>query len=550
MSWHRDREDSATETDSKHASKRRASAQSPLGDVPDLSLTPAGNEALTRLLQPGGLPVPPSALAPAGNAAVARLMRTATVQPAELPAQDAGPLHPQIASAIDAERGGGAPLPDGTRSEMEGHLGVDLSPVRVHTGQRADTLNRAVSAQAFTSGADVFFSAGTYNPTSSSGRELLAHELTHVAQQTGGTADTGARVSHPADAAEVEAHKVAQRVMRSAPGPEPERNSGLASVARRPATGLVARDPWHAEIPPPAPPRQEPGVWEILDDPDVRKTIEEETHAELLIAAKDFTAACDAHVEALKALAKAKAENLALLFDIFMGFLAPVMANVVLTSRLGTKLDGVFQRFTKQVGEAKKEIRVISEADLIKTSFATATKVANDQLKKNAQPLFGEIAEEQFLDRLAKEFDKGVIHLSGQLHKMRPVELVSVWAAYDPEIANKENYKTILQGILNQFHLVQEISHKEFPYRPGSRDPGSTPSHMDFRAYYIVANGKRTLGIVSEIPNPMGPGLYRMFRGWVTEPGLVDAALQETTKTFGEVKEIAAGEVHNIKAMP
>jgi uncharacterized protein DUF4157 len=550
MSWHRDREDSAAEVDRTHAGKRPQPAQSAVGDEPDRLLAPAGNDALSRLLRPGRLPAAPSALAPAGNGAVGRLMRAATEQRADLPAQDAGPLNPEIAAAIDAERGGGAPLPEGIRTEMEGHLGVDLSPVRVHTGQRADTLNRAVNAQAFTTGTDVFFSAGRYDPASPSGRELIAHELTHVAQQAGGTVDTGARVSHPADAAEVEARDVAHRVTRSAAGPEPVRGAGPGRVARRPATGLVARGPGDAPVPAPAPQRQEPGLWDMLNDPAVRKTIEDETQSELLIAAKDFTAACDAHIAALKALAKAKADNLALLVDIFMGFLSPVMTNVVLTSRLGPKLDGLFQQFAKQVGDAKKEIRIVSEADIIKTSFSTATKLANDQLKKNAQPLFGEIAEEQFLDRLAKEFDKGVIHLSGQLHKMSPVQLISVWAAYDPDIANKANYKTVLQEILKQFRLVQEISHKEFPRHPGSREMGMTPSHMDFRAYYIVAGGKRALAIVSEIPNPLGPGNYRMFRGWVTEPGLADSAVQQTKKTFGEVKQIPAGEVHNITAIP
>lgn len=242
MSWHRDREDSATGADLEHASKRRRSAQSSLGEAPDVSLEPVGNSALTRLLQSGRLPAPPSAVAPAGNAAVARSVDAATVQRAALPAQDAGPLDPEIAAAIDAERGRGAPMPGEIRTEMEGHLGVDLSAVRMHTGQQADSLNRAVNAQAFTSGTDVFFSAGTYHPNSSSGRELLAHELTHVAQQATAPAEAG-RVSDPADAAEVEARDVAQRVMRSAPGPGPVREAGLGTVARRPATGLVARDP-------------------------------------------------------------------------------------------------------------------------------------------------------------------------------------------------------------------------------------------------------------------------------------------------------------------
>jgi hypothetical protein len=236
MWWHRDHEDPSTEVD-------RAKARRHPGSGPDSSLAPAGNEATTRLLESGRLPAPPSALAPAGNAAVARLTADVAVQRAELGSQGAGPLDPEIAAAIDAERGGGAALPDGIRTEMEGQLGLDLSAVRVHTGQQANTLNRAVSAEAFTTGTDLFFNAGRYDPSSSSGRELLAHELTHVAQQATGTGAADARVSHPDDAAEVEARDVAQRAVRGAPSPEPVPGSRPGTVARRPATGLVARRP-------------------------------------------------------------------------------------------------------------------------------------------------------------------------------------------------------------------------------------------------------------------------------------------------------------------
>jgi hypothetical protein len=55
--------------------------------------------------------------------------------------------------------------------------------VRVHTSAAADGLNRSLNARAFTTGRDIYFRQGHYNPGSSGGRELLAHELTHVVQQ-------------------------------------------------------------------------------------------------------------------------------------------------------------------------------------------------------------------------------------------------------------------------------------------------------------------------------------------------------------------------------
>ncbi|CAN5540555.1 hypothetical protein BH23ACT3_BH23ACT3_11660 [soil metagenome] len=88
-------------------------------------------------------------------------------------------------SAIDRARGGGAPIESRVRSRFEGAMGTDLGGVRMHTDDSADKLSRAVSAKAFTTGNDVFFSKGSYDPHSSDGQHLLAHELTHTVQQQG-----------------------------------------------------------------------------------------------------------------------------------------------------------------------------------------------------------------------------------------------------------------------------------------------------------------------------------------------------------------------------
>jgi hypothetical protein len=84
---------------------------------------------------------------------------------------------------LAASKGRGQQLPDGTRTFMETRFGADFGNVRVHTGDQSDALNRKLSAQAFTHGSDIFFGSGKYNPQSSGGQQLLAHELTHVVQQ-------------------------------------------------------------------------------------------------------------------------------------------------------------------------------------------------------------------------------------------------------------------------------------------------------------------------------------------------------------------------------
>jgi hypothetical protein len=183
-----------------------------------------GNAAFGQLVrdaQAAGAPHGTSFPAGAGGAA---LLRSA------LRSQGAGPLDPEIGETIEARRGAGAPLPEPVRAEMEGHLGADLSAVRVHTDGAAATLNRAVQAEAFTTGTDVFFAPGRYDPSSQAGRGLLAHELTHVVQQSSGAGGPGGTVSHPDDPAELEAAAVGEHVARqAAPTPDEEEEAPPAS---------------------------------------------------------------------------------------------------------------------------------------------------------------------------------------------------------------------------------------------------------------------------------------------------------------------------------
>jgi hypothetical protein len=97
---------------------------------------------------------------------------------------------------------------------MEPAMGADFSGVRVHTGGQADALNHHLSARAFTTGQDIFFKQGEYSPGSSGGRELLAHELTHVVQQNGDQVQTKLTVGAAGDQYEQEADQVATAVMR------------------------------------------------------------------------------------------------------------------------------------------------------------------------------------------------------------------------------------------------------------------------------------------------------------------------------------------------
>lgn len=126
----------------------------------------------------------------------------------------------EIEDAIETKRGGGQPLDGTVRRQMENVFQADLSDVRIHHDAAADDLNQAVSARAFATGHDIFFSQGAYNPGSSAGRELLAHELTHVMQHKGGGVRCKLAVSEPGDALEREADDVARQIIQAENQPE------------------------------------------------------------------------------------------------------------------------------------------------------------------------------------------------------------------------------------------------------------------------------------------------------------------------------------------
>ncbi len=77
-------------------------------------------------------------------------------------------------------------LPESMRAHFEPRLGVDLSRVRLHTDARAATSARALNAKAFTLGSNIVFGQNQFAPETEGGQRVLAHELSHVAQQSHG----------------------------------------------------------------------------------------------------------------------------------------------------------------------------------------------------------------------------------------------------------------------------------------------------------------------------------------------------------------------------
>lgn len=92
-------------------------------------------------------------------------------------------VNANLQSAIQSRSGGGQPLSSDVRGYMEPRFNADFSNVRIHSNQESASLSNQLSARAFTHQNNIFFSRDQYQPGSSEGKQLLAHELTHTIQQ-------------------------------------------------------------------------------------------------------------------------------------------------------------------------------------------------------------------------------------------------------------------------------------------------------------------------------------------------------------------------------
>jgi hypothetical protein len=102
--------------------------------------------------------------------------------------KEGGAVSDEFNTQLQGAKGGGQALDPGLQTQMGQAMGADFSGIKVHADSQSNQLNESIQSKAFTTGADVFFRAGEYNPGSKGGQELIAHELTHVMQQGQGAA--------------------------------------------------------------------------------------------------------------------------------------------------------------------------------------------------------------------------------------------------------------------------------------------------------------------------------------------------------------------------
>lgn len=108
----------------------------------------------------------------------------------ELHRKESNDVEPEMTTAVESQilalQSGGEPLAAEARSFFEQRFDHDFGDVRVHTGGLAADTAQSVNALAYTRGSHIVFGRGQYQTNTTAGRRLLAHELTHVVQQSGG----------------------------------------------------------------------------------------------------------------------------------------------------------------------------------------------------------------------------------------------------------------------------------------------------------------------------------------------------------------------------
>jgi hypothetical protein len=153
--------------------------------------------------------------------------------------------------------GPGRSLGPDTRSMMEPGLGEDLGDVRVHDDRDAAEAASQIRAHAFTTGRDIYFGAGRYQPDSQDGRQLLAHELTHVVQQRRGLAGSGLKSLNGTpqnDPLEREAEEAERRVahdaLHAADNGHQNQSSAEKAVQKKSASGTSCTSCAEERVPP------------------------------------------------------------------------------------------------------------------------------------------------------------------------------------------------------------------------------------------------------------------------------------------------------------
>jgi hypothetical protein len=198
-----------------------------------------------RVIRMAEVPLPRAS--PFGDGCPSWQSERAALEPAGLfAASDSGTTE---APAIvrDVLSSSGQPIAPSVRAFMEPRFGHDFSRVRVHADRGAAASAAALGAEAYTVGSHIVFGGGARSPHVAEGRHLLAHELTHVLQQTG--AAQGSLPGQPGGLVTRDRSGRIARQPKSAGSPQPAASPGLTELNGWPMDSILARLNELAEAP-------------------------------------------------------------------------------------------------------------------------------------------------------------------------------------------------------------------------------------------------------------------------------------------------------------
>lgn len=391
---------------------------------------------------------------------------------------------PQVHEVIAAR---GQPLDPATRGFMEQRFGYDFSRVRVHSDAASAKSARDVNAYAYTVGHNIVFGTGRLVPETHEGRRLIAHELTHVVQQSNhslrrtpilqkwsvGHLPTRADLLNKPD------------LLRNLPikelfsiyatnkdeytvhiyGPisyfftiswikgkgklplEKEITRRLSSISEKERIALInSIDAMHQD----EFDSNRKGTLRDLTGEGLlltyeqRKNLIEETRDRIVAAYTTFSTASVRKQSAIKSEIKEKADIVAVLFDVIMVFGGPALAKGI--RYLANKLP-----ITASNPAYRIALGGLDEART-KNIFSAATKVIKDTAKRNAESLFGESDIDVFIAALRDRFNTTQQVLREDvIPALTDEELGVIASAYDAEVATEDKYIREIEKLLTMY---------------------------------------------------------------------------------------------------
>jgi hypothetical protein len=157
----------------------------------------------------------------------------------------------------EALRSPGQPLSASTRTFFEPKFGHDFGKVRIHTDDKATESARAINARAYTTDQNIVFGSGEYDTRSPEGKRLLAHELTHVVQQSHRPVTASYTLNETGDSFERSADETADRLLA-----QNESAERIMTFKVSPPVSLIQR-----QIGTPADPKIQ-GMFTIIVEPE------------------------------------------------------------------------------------------------------------------------------------------------------------------------------------------------------------------------------------------------------------------------------------------